>query len=554
MRRAIGIGAVIVAAAALWLVASGAGGDTGGKHYWVTLDNAFGLVDGADVKVAGVRAGKISGFKLDRKSYHALVEVEIDQQGFDRFRSDAFCESRPQSLIGEYFIDCQPGARGRLLKDGGTIPVSNTATTVAPDLVSNILRLPERQRLRNLLNELGAAVAGNGRNLNQAIRRAVPALRNTDRVLAILAQQNKVLADLARNGDEVVTALADNHENVGRWVLAARDTAAASASRQVALAATWHKLPAFLAELRPTMAALGQAAADQTPALRNLDQSSTQLTRFFNDLGPFAEASRPSFRSLGDASTIGRQAARSATPTIAELNRFASSTPELSKNLRIVLEHLDDPAYGAESDKRAIPQHTDGRDSYTGLEALLQYIFDQGQSVNLFDGIQYILKVSPFLDEKCSPYTDAKPLAKPDPAAIELYLRCSGNKIGPKGPGLLGDPTISDNGRQYPGESASSTSTRSHGGHRRRAQSQDGGHGSSGGGGEKRSGSSGGGGPAPPPNPVDPVSAIVKAITQGKLPNVNVPNLPGVPVDPKGIVPRGGKGSDDQLLGYLMSP
>ena len=51
------------------------------------------------LKVAGVRAGKIAGFKLDRKSYRALVKIDITQQGFDRFRSDAFCESRPQSLI-----------------------------------------------------------------------------------------------------------------------------------------------------------------------------------------------------------------------------------------------------------------------------------------------------------------------------------------------------------------------------------------------------------------------------------------------------------------------
>ena len=29
------------------------------RRYWVELDNAFGLIEGGDVKVAGVRAGKI---------------------------------------------------------------------------------------------------------------------------------------------------------------------------------------------------------------------------------------------------------------------------------------------------------------------------------------------------------------------------------------------------------------------------------------------------------------------------------------------------------------
>src|SRR3954469_22440486 len=108
MRRTLGIALVIGAAAVIAVFASGSG-DTGSRHYWVELDNAFGLVSGADVKVAGVRAGKIADFKLNRSNYHARVDIELDQHGFDHFRSDAFCESRPQSLIGEYFLDCQPG-------------------------------------------------------------------------------------------------------------------------------------------------------------------------------------------------------------------------------------------------------------------------------------------------------------------------------------------------------------------------------------------------------------------------------------------------------------
>jgi virulence factor Mce-like protein len=382
MRRAIGIFIVLAASAAIVVLASGSGSDKA-HTFWVEIDNAFGLVTGADVKLAGVRAGKIDNFKLDRRSYHAEVQIELDQPGFTTLRSDAFCDSRPQSLIGEYFLDCQPGAHGRALKSGATLPVSHTSTTIAPDLIANVLRLPQRERLRIIINELGAGVAGNGANLNDAIRRAVPALRETDRVLAILAQQNQVLADLAHNGDTVVTALANNHRNVGRWVQTARNTAEASAARRAALAATFQKLPAFLAQLRPAMAALGSPAVSQTGALRNLDATSGQLTSFFKLLGPFANASRPALRTLADASNIGRQAVTSATPTVNQLNQFASTSPELAKNLQIILQHLDDPSHAVETDQRAGPQHTDGRKNYTGLEALLQYVFDQAQAVNV---------------------------------------------------------------------------------------------------------------------------------------------------------------------------
>jgi virulence factor Mce-like protein len=588
VRRALGIAVVLAAATAVVVLVIGSS-SASGQTYWVELDNAFGLVAGADVKMAGVRAGKIEAFKLDRRTYRAQVEINLSQKGYDHLRSDAFCESRPQSLIGEYFLDCQPGAKGRMLPKGATIPVSHTATTIAPDLVNDILRLPERERLRIIINELGAAVAGNGANLNEAIRRAVPAIRETDRVLAILAQQNQVLADLAHNGDTVITALANNHRNVGRWVQTARNTAEASAQRRAALAATFRKLPAFLAQLRPAMAALGQTAVSQTGALRNLDATSGQLTRFFKLLGPFANASRPAVRTLADASRIGRQAVTSATPTVELLNKYANESPELSKNLRIILEHLDDPSHAVETDQRAGPQHIDGRKNYTGLEALLQYVFDQAQAVNVYDGVEYILKIAAFADPDCSPYNDGHKLRSDDAAAIALYQKCSGNKIGPNGPGLLGEPNVSDNGKFPSGTHGNPTDQVTGGGNSGLpSPPRDSGAASpSSAGAPLPSGA----GSSPPTNIVDPVTTIVQQATQGagsnapnlpSAPNVptpqapaapnppstpsapsapNAPSVPNVPDDVtksvQGALPGGGSGrssSDRQVLDYLMGP
>ena len=151
--------------------------------------------------MAGVRAGKITDIKLDKRTKHALIGFKIDKNGFGSLRSDAFCESRPQSLIGEYFVDCQPGTAKQELKPGAVIPVSRTASTVAPDLVNDILRRPYRERLSLIIGSLGAGVAGNAENLNAAIRRASPALRETDKVLATLGAQNKILGDLTVNAD-----------------------------------------------------------------------------------------------------------------------------------------------------------------------------------------------------------------------------------------------------------------------------------------------------------------------------------------------------------------
>jgi virulence factor Mce-like protein len=455
MRRVLSIIVAGAALSAFVFLALGAGGhEKGSPSYWVELDNAFGLVNGADLKIAGLRAGAITDMKVDMKTHRALIGIRVDgsKGDFNSLRSDAFCESKPQSLIGEYFVDCQPGRAATKLKPGSTISVGHTASTIPADLVQNVLRLPYRERLRLIVNELGTAVAGREGDLNAAIRRANPALRETDKVLAILAQENNVIRDLTANADTVITALSNNRADVGRWVVAARRTAEASASRNVDLAATFNKLPGFLEELRPTMAALGRVADEQTPALRDLNATSGQLTRFFKDLGPFANASRPSFSSLGQASQVGDQAVKSANKsgTIRLLKNFASSTPEVGKNLGIILADLDNPARAVESDPRAAK--ATGRAAptgYSGLEALLQYVYDQEQATNVFDSNGYILKISVFGGE-CAPYRNADTLNNPNPVSPQpgaptgpQLLKDCGAHLGPTQPGLNSpDPTV----------------------------------------------------------------------------------------------------------------
>src|SRR5919112_1882119 len=94
-------------------------------------------------------------------------------------------------FIGEIFIDCRPGTNPQRLEPGSTIPVEQTETTVPVDLVNNIMRRPYRERFSILLSELGAGLAARGEDLNETIRRAVPALRETDKVLKLLADQRR---------------------------------------------------------------------------------------------------------------------------------------------------------------------------------------------------------------------------------------------------------------------------------------------------------------------------------------------------------------------------
>jgi len=437
------IAALRIFAVVLVLGAAGAGAywlalgpDPSDREYTVVLDNAFGLIEGADVKVAGVRAGKITKFAVDQDTYRARVGIRIGQRGFGELRSDVFCESRPQSLIGEYFLDCKPGTSGRRLEEGAVIGVERTGSTIPVDLVNNIMRRPFRERFSILIGELGAAFASRGEDVNETIRRASPALRETDKVLAILAEQRTVIRDLTENADRVVGELAGNRTEVTRFVREARDTAATSASRRQDLRRQFQRFPVFLDELEPTMVRLGEAADAQVPALTNLSRSAPLLRSFFDELGPFSEASRPAFRTLADASKVGRGAVRVTRPRIAELRTFADDLPELAGNLAIVLEHLHDRRFAAEKDARS-----PGGQGFTGFEAILQYVFRQSQATNVFDANSYLLKVSAFLDNLCSQYTTAEQARDPERA------RCRAN-LGPNQPGINSPDPSATNARK----------------------------------------------------------------------------------------------------------
>jgi hypothetical protein len=166
MKRALASLAVVLAVVAFMIVAGGSGSSSGNPTFRVELDNAFGLIPGADFKVVGVKAGTIKSVDLCGmvKGAHcqdprnALVTVQVTQSGFGSFHSDAFCESRPQSLIGEYYLQCQPGSTGPALRSGATIPVTHTQSTIPVDFLNDVMRLPYRERFTLIINELGAAV------------------------------------------------------------------------------------------------------------------------------------------------------------------------------------------------------------------------------------------------------------------------------------------------------------------------------------------------------------------------------------------------------------
>lgn len=400
----------VILVVALGTGASGGGGGGGDYRVRAIFDTASFLVPGEDVKVAGVKVGAIESLDVTPQNKAAIV-LRIDDPAFKDFKQDASCTIRLQSLIGEKFVACEPTQPRdansppapplRKIRSGPgkgeyLLPVTNTSSPVDLDLLNNIMRVPERQRFALIINELGTGLAGNGQALRAVIRRADPALQQFDRVLAILASQNRVLANLARDSDTALAPVAAQSQSISDFVDKAGQTAAATAERGDALEASFQRFPEFLRQLTPTAKRLGEFAAAGTPVMANLRIAAPSVNRLFEQIGPFSAAALPAFRTLGNASDTLRGALTASQPVIRDVAGFAKEARPFARTLASAVTSLQG-------------QH--------GIDRLLQTILYTAESANGFDSVGHYLRSLLFANS-CLSYA-TKPSS--DPSCIANF-------------------------------------------------------------------------------------------------------------------------------------
>jgi phospholipid/cholesterol/gamma-HCH transport system substrate-binding protein len=310
MRRLAAIAAALaVALAGVVGLAGQARSDGGPYTVRAIFDDASFAVTGEDVRVAGANVGSIAALGVTVQK-RAAVTITIDDSRFAPFYANAHCAIRPQSLIGEEYVDCTPGSSSaaplhRIAHGPGAgdylLPVTRTSSPIDTDIVQDISTEPVRESLAVIINELGTGLAGRGSDLNQVIHRANPALGNTDKVLKILDRQDHTLAQLATSSDRVLAPLARERSQLAGFVTNADTTAVASARQAANISRTFREFPSFLRQLRPLLADLGTLSEQGTPVMNELGGSASALGRQFAELQPFARAARTSLINLGNA-------------------------------------------------------------------------------------------------------------------------------------------------------------------------------------------------------------------------------------------------------------
>jgi virulence factor Mce-like protein len=348
-------------------------------------------VGGEDVKVAGVAAGTVKSVDLTDGRL-ALVEMDVDSP-FAPFRADARCDVRAQSLIGERFIQCDPGTAdaGPLPTPAGadtpTVPVDQDSAPIDLDLVFDVFRAPYSERLSIILNELGAGLTGRGEDLNKIIRSANPALAQARHVLATLNSQRAALRDGIDQSDKILAAVSAHPQSVGRFIGKLAAVSQRFGAHHDALEESVARLPGLLGQAEPALRQLDAISIDALPVVRNLRRSAPAARRLGKQLDPLARSARPTLARLGETAVQGRTALGDSLPFLDSLRRTLQGLEPISPTARDLVTSLVD---------------------HGGTEGLLRFFYNAALATSRFDGTSHIFPAHLVLGA-CGLYRENEP-------------------------------------------------------------------------------------------------------------------------------------------------
>jgi phospholipid/cholesterol/gamma-HCH transport system substrate-binding protein len=255
----------------------------GGDTYYADFGEAGGLKANDEVRIAGVRVGKVDSVALDGD--HVKVAFRIDSGA--EFGTDTRAAIKVKTLLGAMYLSLEPAGGGQL-KKGSEIPVSRTSSPY--DVVqafSGLARTSEQIDTHQLARSL-TTLADLTRNTPQSFRKA---LTGVSALSSNLAARNEQIGTLLGNLRSVTTTLNDRDQDIVGLMQDSAVLFKALVKRRQAV----HNLLTSTSELSVALTRLvKQSRADLKPALTHLssvvdvlNKNSDNIDQSIRLLGPF---------------------------------------------------------------------------------------------------------------------------------------------------------------------------------------------------------------------------------------------------------------------------
>ena len=272
------------------------------------VPDAEGVIPASEVTIGGAAAGRVDEVSLTPQGARITVSLYDRWQHIHR---DATASIRIKSLLGERFVDIDPGSPAQPeVPSGSTLRQKGTLSVELTDVL-NMLDPHTRADLGMLISSMATSTAGRETDINAAIR-----------------DLRTLVADLGPATESVASRAADVRHLIDRADRVTGDLA----SEQGSLGSLVDKADASLRSL----------SSDRAPLLRVIDQGDRLSEGLSAVLDPrtqqgIRDALQEAPPTLGQTSVLGT----TLTPTVQQVRTATPSLLELIPALRSTLAFTD---------------------------------------------------------------------------------------------------------------------------------------------------------------------------------------------------------------------
>jgi ABC-type transporter Mla subunit MlaD len=353
-RRLLGALTLLLAVAAVWLLYVKPDPFASTETVRAVFTDADGLAPiGADVRVAGVPVGHVSG--VSRDGSDALVTMTVDSSA-GTVRRDAQAALRPRLMFeGTAYVQLTLGSNSSAPLGSRTLPVSQTSTYVPFADVMSVLT-PRIRTDTHALASVAAALAqpGTSAELHDTLA-AAPDLTSNAAVLARAAQgpEGTELGVAVRSLSDVSAAAASQSPAIGSMLGSAASTfSAATTGGGAPLETALSQLPGVVGLLSTGASAASAIAQRAGSLVDDLEPSAAELAPTIDDFRPLLRAAVPVANEISpelrSALTAVRGAAAGASPALSAIHALEPTLDIFNDTLIAALQKqtdLGDPAY-----------------------------------------------------------------------------------------------------------------------------------------------------------------------------------------------------------------
>ncbi|SDZ29164.1 phospholipid/cholesterol/gamma-HCH transport system substrate-binding protein [Micromonospora pattaloongensis] len=261
-----------------------------GRAYQAAFRDASGLTPGNEVRVAGVRVGKVTGVELARGAQpYVRVRFRVDADDV-RLGRETGATIRIKTVLGQKYLALTPAGPGRL-REGEEIPTSRTASPF--DVMQAVTGLADTIEQIDT-GQLAAAFRTLSQTFADTPASAHSALDGLSRLSRTVAERDAELRTLLARARTVTDVLADRDEEFRKLVADGAALLAEVSRRRDAI----HELLVGTNELATQLSGLvADNRAQLAPALKQLrdvvailQRNRDDLERTLQRMGPFVSA------------------------------------------------------------------------------------------------------------------------------------------------------------------------------------------------------------------------------------------------------------------------